>query len=103
MKKKQVKKESPVLAEQTLSALRTSAEKLVGMHDLVLHDVVFGPTDFGLTLSVVIKANDGRPVSISDCEVISRPLSKELDSLMADFSDDYLFEVTSVGISEEEI
>ena len=68
------------------------------------HDVRFGPTDFGLTLSVVIKPEGGgkSAVSVTDCEVVSRPLSKELDDLMEDFPHNYLFEVTSVGISEDE-
>lgn len=102
MAKKQVKKHSPELPAQKLQALRKSAENLVKMHDLAVHDVSFGPTDFGLTLSVVIKSIDDRPLSISDCEVVSRPLSKELDVLMEDFSENYLFEVTSIGIKEEE-
>ena len=102
MGKKQTNKSWTELPEQKLSALRRSAEELVKPHDLMIHDVSFGPTDFGLTLSVVIKATDDRPASVSDCEVISRPLSKQLDDLMADYPENYLFEVTSVGIDEEE-
>lgn len=87
-----------------MAKVRGEAEKLARAHGLEVHDVCFGPTDFGLTLSVIIKSGDAgeRPLSVSDCEVVSRPLSKQLDDLMADFPDDYLFEVTSVGIDQEE-
>jgi ribosome maturation factor RimP len=105
MAKKQTKKTVPELPEAKLRAVRESAEKLAQAHGLTVHDVRFGPTGFGLTLSVVIKpaGEDNRPLSVSDCEVISRPLSKQLDELLANFDVNYLFEVTSVGIDEEEV
>lgn len=52
----------------------------------------------GPTLSVVVQREDGSPVAISDCEQLSRPLSKELDELMADVTQNYMFEVTSKGV-----
>ena len=97
-------KQGQELPQATLDAVRARANKLAGPHGLLVHDVRFGPTDFGLTLSVVIKP-DGKEknaVSITDCEVVSRPLSIELDDIMKDFPHNYLFEVTSVGISEDE-
>jgi ribosome maturation factor RimP len=104
MVKKQKKQINAELPEATLDAVRRSASKLAKPHGLEVHDVRFGPTDFGLTLSVVIKPEGGgkSAVSVTDCEVVSRPLSKELDDLMEDFPHNYLFEVTSVGISEDE-
>lgn len=104
MAKKQTKKSAPELPQATLKALRKSADKLAGPQGLEVHDIRFGPTDFGLTLSVVVKAagSENRAVSITDCEVMARPLSKELDELMANFEENYLFEVTSIGISEGE-
>jgi ribosome maturation factor RimP len=105
MAKKQTKKQAPELPAKTLAAVRAHAEKLTKPHGLEVHDIRFGPTDFGLTLSVIIRAGESeqRPLSITDCEVVSRPLSKELDELMADYPADYLFEVTSVGIDEEKV
>ena len=106
MAKKQKNKSGPSqtskeLPAATLDAVREKADKLARPHGLLVHDVCFGNTDFGLTLSVVIKPGDDRAVSVTDCEVVSRPLSKELDELMKDFPHNYLFEVTSVGISED--
>lgn len=104
MSKKPTKKSHPELPEATLQAVRRRAEALAQPHQIEIHDVCFGPTDFGLTLSVIIKAAEGddRAISVTDCEVVSRPLSKELDELMGDFPDNYMLEVTSVGIEEEE-
>lgn len=90
------------MPQATLDAVRKKADKLAKDHGLDVHDVCFGPTDFGLTLSVIIKPGaEKAAVSVTDCEVVSRPLSKELDELMKDFPHNYLFEVTSVGISED--
>lgn len=103
MAKKAKKKQSSVseLSSRQLDAVREAAERLASTHELVVHDVTFGPTDFGLTLSVFIKSSPGgKPIGVSDCEVVSRPLAKELDELLVDFAGDYLFEVTSVGVSE---
>ena len=104
MTKKQKNKPRPELPQGVLAKLRKSAEKLAEPHDLEVHDVRFGPTDFGLTLSVIIKPtnNDTRAISVTDCEVVSRPLSKELDELLADFDENYLFEVTSIGIDDRD-
>lgn len=103
MKKKQTKNSKPELPKTVLEALRRSAEKLAEPHDLEVHDVCFGPTDFGLTLSVIIKpaGNKMRAISVTDCEIVSRPLSKQLDELLVDFDENYLFEVTSIGISDQ--
>lgn len=102
MAKKAKKQNLPELSESQLQKVRSAAEKLAHAHQLEVHDVTFGPTDFGLTLSVFIKSSSGgKPVSVSDCEVVSRPLSKELDELLQDFAEGYLFEVTSVGVEEE--
>jgi ribosome maturation factor RimP len=104
MVKKKKKQALVELPTATLDAVRQSANNLATPHGLLVHDVCFGQTDFGLTLSVIIKpAGNGKSaVSVTDCEVVSRPLSKELDDLMKDFPHNYLFEVTSVGISEDE-
>ena len=103
MAKKQIKKLPPELPEATLKAVRQRAVGFAEPHGLEIFDITFGPTDFGLTLSVFIKAADGEtPISMTDCELVSRPLSKELDDLMADYPENYLLEVTSVGIDEEE-
>ena len=104
MAKKQPKKQVAEMPQAKLDAVRSLAEELAKSHDLAVHDVTFGPTDFGLTLTVAIKPTIGndRPLSVTDCEVVSRPLSKKLDDLLADFDENYLFEVTSVGIGEEE-
>jgi ribosome maturation factor RimP len=104
MVKKQKKQIAPELPTATLDAVRQSANKLAKPNGLLVHDVRFGQTDFGLTLSVVIKpaGEEKGAVSVTDCEVVSRPLSKELDDLMADYPHNYLFEVTSVGINEGE-
>lgn len=103
MAKKAKKQQNlPELSGTQIQTVRTAAERLAKAHQLEVHDVTFGPTDFGLTLSVFIKAaSGGKPVSVSDCEVISRPLSKELDELLQDFAEGYLFEVTSVGVEEK--
>ncbi len=84
---------------EALKRVEERAIALAGSHGLVIDSVTFGPTDFGLTLTVtVMSAEEGRAVSVTDCELISRPLSKELDMLLADFSERYLFEVASKGI-----
>lgn len=102
MAKKQTKKSAPEMSEAELEKVRQAANKLAAAHQLVVHDVTFGPTDFGLTLSVMIKAGTGaKAVSVSDCETISRPLAKELDEVLDNFGEEYLFEVTSVGIEGE--
>jgi len=104
MSKKQTKKIVPELPESKIEAVRVAAEKLAHPHGLAVHDARFGPTDFGLTLSVFIKSEEeDRSISVTDCEVVSRPLSKLLDDILADFDVNYLFEVTSVGIDEEEV
>lgn len=103
-KKQKIQTEAVELPPRALDAVRRRAAILARPHGLQVHDVRFGPTDFGLTLSVVIEPESGgkSAVSITDCEVVSRPLSKELDDLLKDFPHNYLFEVTSVGISEDE-
>lgn len=90
--------------QATLEKVRRWAQSFAEPNDLEVHEVCFGPTDFGLTLSVSIKPSggDGRAISSTDCEVVSRPLSKELDDLTDDFPENYILEVTSVGIDEEE-
>lgn len=105
MAKKQTKTGSSELPAATLNAVRKRAEELAQANDLVVHDVTFGPTDFGLTLSVIIKSPENAPraISVTDCEVVSRPISKELDDLMANFGPNYLFEVTSIGIDEGDV
>ena len=57
MVKKQKKQINAELPEATLDAVRRSASKLAKPHGLEIHDVRFGPTDFGLTLSVVNVSN----------------------------------------------
>ena len=103
-KKNQTAKPEEELPQATLDAVRRSASEYAKPHGLQVYDVRFGQTDFGLTLSVIITPVDGddRALSVTDCEVVSRPLSKELDDLMDSFPHNYLFEVTSVGIGDDE-
>lgn len=102
---KKAKKDSsgaPGLSAVQLEVVRKAAEKLASAHHLLVHEVTFGPTDFGPALSVFIKAAPGgKPIGVSDCEAVSRPLAKELDELLEGFAEDYLFEVTSVGVVEQ--
>lgn len=102
---KKTKKDSsgtPGLSAAQLEVVREAAERAAAAVHLRVHEVTFGPTDFGPALSVFIKAEPGgKPIGVSDCEAVSRPLAKELDELLEDFAGDYLFEVTSVGVTEQ--
>lgn len=92
-------KQASHLPSGALKKVEERAKTLASPHGLLVDSVTFGPTDFGLTLTVTVKsAEEGKAVSVTDCELISRPLSKELDTLLADFSERYLFEVASKGI-----
>ncbi len=102
MKKKE-KPQVPKLSDDTLEKIRARAATLAEPHDLRVCDVCFGPTDLGLTLSVVLASNEGRAISVTDCEVVSRPLSKELDELIDERTPPYMFEVTSAGVEPVEL
>lgn len=102
MKKKKTDKKVKTLPQAVLSGVRDRAEALASPHDLTVHDVTFGPTDLGLTLSVLIRSTQGSALNVTDCELVSRPLSKELDELMGDYPEAYMFEVSSVGIEPTE-
>ena len=102
MKKKQ-KPQAPRLSADVLQRVRDRAEQLATTHGLVVRDVTFGPTDLGLTLSVVLASADDNALSIADCEMVSRPLAKELDDLLDDRTPPYMFEVTSAGVEPVEM
>ncbi len=102
MKKKE-KPQVPRLSEDTLEKIRARAASLAEPHDLRVCEVNFGPTDLGLTLSVVLASSQGKALSVTDCEVVSRPLSKELDDLIDERTPPYMFEVTSFGVDPEEL
>ena len=82
MKKKE-KPQIPRLSPGALEKVRARATALAEPHGLEVRTVDFGPTDLGLTLSVVLASCHGKALSVTDCEVVSRPLSKELDELKA--------------------
>lgn len=86
-----------------LQKVRDRADQLAQPHGLVVRDVTFGPTDLGLTLSVVLASVDGNALSVTDCVMVSRPLSKELDDLLDDRTPPYMFEVTSAGVEPVEL
>ena len=102
MKKKKNGNKPKVLPEAVMSRVRDRAEALAVPHGLTVHDVTFGRTDLGLTLSVLIRSTQGNALNVTDCELVSRPMSKELDELMGDYPDAYMFEVSSVGIDATE-
>ena len=101
MKKNKKPQAAPKLAPEVLEQIRARAVVLAEPHGLQVRDVVFGPTDLGLTLSVVVASADGKALSVTDCEMVSRPLSKELDDLLDDRTPAYMFEVTSPGVDPE--
>jgi ribosome maturation factor RimP len=97
--KKNKKPQAPQrLAPGALEKVRERAEALATASGLLVREVTFGPTDLGLTLSVVVASADGKALSVTDCEMVSRPLSKELDDLLDDRTPPYMFEVTSAGV-----
>lgn len=103
MKKKKTKTKAQVekqLPHGVLEKVRDRSKELAEPHGLGIHDVTFGRTDLGLTLSVIIcpAENEDKALSVTDCELISRPLSKELDDLLEDYSENYMFEVSSKGV-----
>ncbi len=101
-KKKKQPQTDQQLPGEALDIVRARAEALASENGLAVHDVVFGPTDLGLTLSVIIRsAEEGKALSVTDCELISRPLSKELDTLLEAYPRAYMFEVSSMGIDGE--
>ena len=97
MKKKE-KPQIPRLSPGALEKVRARATALAEPHGLEVRTVDFGPTDLGLTLSVVLASCHGKALSVTDCEVVSRPLSKELDELIDERTPPYMFEVTSAGV-----
>lgn len=100
--KKHKKSQAPSkLSPAVLERVRERAANLASAHGLMVREVTFGPTDLGLTLSVVVASVDGNALSVTDCELISRPLSKELDELIDDQAPPYMFEVTSAGLETE--
>ncbi len=103
MKKKKPKLKSQVekqLPQGVLEKVRDRSRALAESFGLSIHDVTFGRTDLGLTLSVIIcpAENEDKALSVTDCELISRPLSKELDDLLGDYDENYMFEVSSKGV-----
>ena len=102
--KKNKKPQAPQrLAPGALDKVLERAVALATPHGLEVRDVTFGPTDLGLTLSVVVASADGKALSVTDCEMVSRPLSKELDDLLDDRTPPYMFEVTSAGVDPPEL
>lgn len=100
MKKKE-KPQIPRLSTDALEKVRARAVALAQPHELEVRSVDFGPTDLGLTLSVVLASSQGKALSVTDCEVVSRPLSKELDELLDERTPPYMFEVTSAGVEPD--
>lgn len=101
MKKNKKPQVDPRLSPEALEKVRARAAVLAEPHGLEVREVTFGPTDLGLTLSVIIASVEGKALSVTDCETVSRPLSKELDDLLDDKTPPYMFEVASVGIEPE--
>ena len=90
------------IAPNVLEKVRERAVSFAEPHGLLIHKVTFGQTDLGWTLSVVVASADGKALSVTDCEIVARPLSKELDDLLDDRTPAYMFEVTSVGVELSE-
>lgn len=103
MKKNNNKKPQapPSLSSDVLEKIQARAAELAEPSGLIIREVTFGPTDMGLTLSVVVASADGKALSVTDCEMVSRPLSKELDDLIDERTPPYMFEVTSAGVDPE--
>lgn len=101
MKKYKKPQAAQKLSSHLLERVQARAHALAEPHGLVVHKVTFGPTDLGLTLSVVVGSADGKSLSVTDCEIVSRPLSKELDDLIDEATPPYMFEVTSIGVALE--
>jgi ribosome maturation factor RimP len=101
MKKKKEPQAAQRLSPDVLGKVRARAVALASPHGLEVRDVTFGPTDLGLTLSVLLASAEGKALSVTDCEMIARPLSKELDDLLDDRTPPYMFEVASVGVDPE--
>ncbi len=102
MKKNNKKPQAPPkLSPEVLDKIQARAVELAEPSGLLIREVTFGPTDLGLTLSVVVASADGKALSVTDCEIISRPLSKELDDLIDERTPPYMFEVTSAGVDPE--
>ena len=102
MKKKE-KPQTPTLSPAVLETVRARAAALAEPHGLEVRDVTFGPTDLGLTLAVVVASTDGKAISVSDCEIVARPLSKELDDLIDEKTPPYLFEVATVRVEKVDL
>jgi hypothetical protein len=101
MKKNKKPQIAPKLSPECLEKVRARAAALAEPHGLQVRDVTFGPTDLGLTLSVVVASADGKALSVTDCETVARPLGKELDDLLDERTPPYMFEVASVGVDPE--
>lgn len=101
MKKQKKPQADKRLSPVALEKVRARAIDLATPHELEVRQVTFGPTDLGLTLSVVLASTEGRALSVTDIELVSRPLSKELDELLDDYEPRYMFEVTSAGVDPE--
>lgn len=101
MKKNKKPQATPTLSPDVLDKVQVRAVELAEPSGLLVREVTFGPTDLGLTLSVVLASADGKALSVTDCEIVSRPLSKELDDLIDERTPPYMFEVTSAGVDPE--
>jgi ribosome maturation factor RimP len=98
MKKEKKPQADRRLSPVVLEKVRARAIELATPHGLEVREVTFGPTDLGLTLSVIIASAEGKALSVTDCELVSRPLSKELDGLLDDNAPHFMFEVSSAGV-----
>lgn len=88
------------LSSKNLKKIEEVAKRLAESCGLNVEQVDFSNAEFGWTLTVTVTQADGSKVMLSDCESLSRPLSKEVDELDL-IREHYFLEVCSPGVTED--
>lgn len=88
------------MENNTLTRVREILEPLLRARGLCLYDLQFRKEGKNYNLHVILDRADSNPVSIEDCEAISRNLGDELDRIDI-INEQYILQVESPGLDRE--
>jgi len=82
---------------KTVSIVESNLTKVIEDLGFELYDVEFAKKQNGMNLTIFISCQ-GRPINISDCELVHRTIDPILDELDPTNGESYYLNVSSVGL-----